>query len=71
MSDPNLQNAIPKVLSEFKILLTKYNGQVIDISNNVTAVSIYESIFTPFLYGSMTVIDNSAMASIFPFIGQE
>jgi len=71
MSDPNLQNAIPKVLSEFTILLTKYNGQVIDISQNVTAVSIYESIFTPFLYGSMTVIDNSAMASVFPFIGQE
>jgi len=70
-ADPKMQNALPKVLSEFEIFVTKYNGQVINISENVTAISIYESIYSPFLYGEMTVIDNSAMASIFPFIGQE
>ena len=71
LQDPTTSNALPKVLSDFKVLLTKYNGQIIDITQNVTAISIYESIFSPFLYGDMLVIDNSAMASIFPWIGQE
>lgn len=69
--DPTVSNALPKVLSDFEILVTKYNGQIINITQNVTAISIYESIFSPFMYGDMLVVDNSAMASVFPFIGQE
>jgi hypothetical protein len=61
----------PKSLEQFEIVLTTYNGNVIDISPLVTEVSIFETIYNSFLYGEIVVVDNSAMLSQFPIIGQE
>lgn len=61
----------PKSLEDFSITMTVYNGNEYDISPLVTEVSIFESIYTSFLYGEMVILDNSAMLSRFPIIGQE
>jgi len=61
----------PKSLEQFEIVLTTYNGNETDISPLVTEVSIFETIYNSFLYGEIVVVDNSAMLSQFPIIGQE
>lgn len=71
MADPGLSNVTPKLLRDLKIFITTYNESVVDITGTVNEISLYESIFTPFIYGEIIVIDSSAMLSIFPFIGQE
>lgn len=71
MSDPRLQQIQPKTITGLKVTVKKYNGQLVEIAHNVTEISIYESIYTPFLYGELIVVDNSAMISTFPFVGQE
>lgn len=70
-NDPRLGQILPKVITGLKVTVKKYNGNVIDIAHAITEISIYESIYTPFLYGELIVIDNSAMLSTFPFVGQE
>lgn len=69
--DPRLLEVTPKKLRDIKIFIITYNGNVVDVTKTVTEVSIYESIYTPFMYGEIMMIDNSAMLSTFPFVGQE
>lgn len=69
--DPRLIDRLPKSMSDFKVEVTTYNGNVVDITRAITEISLYESIYAPFLYGEVIVVDNSAMLSILPFIGQE
>lgn len=69
--DPNVQKKIPKKLKGFKVFIERYNKSLVDITTNVNEISIYESIFSPFMYGELIIVDNSAMLSRFPFIGQE
>jgi len=69
--DPRLVDRLPKSISDFKVEVTTYNGNVNDITSAITEISLYESIYAPFLYGEVVIVDNSAMLSIFPFIGQE
>ena len=71
MADTRLAQKTPKTITGLKVTVHKYNGQLVEIAHNVTEISIYESIYTPFLYGEMIIVDNSAMASTFPFVGQE
>jgi len=61
----------PKSLEDFSIFITVYNGNEYDISALITEVSIFESIYNSFLYGEIIVLDNSAMLSKLPIIGQE
>jgi len=70
-NDPRLGQLLPKVITGLKVTVKKYNGSLIDIAHAVTEISIYESIYTPFLYGELIIVDNSAMLSTFPFVGQE
>lgn len=70
-NDPRLLEKTPKKLTNYSVNVTKYNGTVIDITREISEISIYESIFVPFMYGEITVVDSSAMLSTFPFIGQE
>lgn len=71
MSDPNILDKLPKSFSEFRVRLTSYNGNVTDITEQVLEISIYETIYRPFIYGDVIIVDNEAMISSFPFIGQE
>jgi hypothetical protein len=69
--DPRLLAKAPKKLKNLTAYIIKYNGSVIEITPEISEISIYESIFIPFMYGEVTIIDGSAMLSTFPFIGQE
>lgn len=69
--DPNVVKNTPKTLQGLAVVIERYNKSLVDITSNITEISLYESIFTPFMYGEIILIDNSAMLSIFPFIGQE
>lgn len=69
--DPRLIDSLPKKVSEFRVLVSSYNGNVYDITPQITEVSMYESIYSPFIYGEVIIVDNSAMLSTLPFIGQE
>jgi len=71
MADPNLIDKLPKSFSEFRVRLTSYNGNVTDISEQILEISIYETIYRAFIYGEVFIVDNEAMISSFPFIGQE
>lgn len=71
MTDRNLVDKLPKSFSEFQVRLTSYNGNVTDITEQILEISLYETIYRPFIYGQITIVDNEAMISSFPFIGQE
>lgn len=71
MVDPNLAKVAPRKFRSLTAIITKYNGNTIEITNEITEISIYESIYTPFMYGDLVLIDTSAMLSTFPFVGQE
>jgi hypothetical protein len=66
-----LLSSLPKKLSDLEVSIGNFRGDVYDISTQVAEISIYESIRSPFLYGEIAIIDNSAMMSSFPFFGQE
>lgn len=69
--DPKILEITPGHIAGFNATLISYNKNEYDISASITEVSIYESIFSPVLYGDMVIIDMSAMMSILPIIGQE
>lgn len=71
MAEQQLLSSLPKKLSELEVSIGNYRGDGYDITTQVAEISIYESIRSPFLYGEIVLIDNSAMMSSFPFIGQE
>jgi len=70
-ADPNLVDKLPKSFSEFRVRLVSYNGNVYDMTEQVLEISIYETIYRAFIYGDVTIVDNEALISSFPFIGQE
>jgi hypothetical protein len=63
MVDPNLAKVAPRKFRSLTAIITKYNGNTIEITNEITEISIYESIYTPFMYGDLVLIDTSAMLS--------
>ena len=69
--DPRLPELTPKKLKAIRVVVERYNQEIIDITSSITELSLYESIYAPFVYGELIVVDNSAMLSTFPFIGQE
>jgi hypothetical protein len=71
VSDPNLAKLSPRKFRSLTAYITKYNDTVVEITKEITEISIYESIYTPFMYGDLVIIDTSAMLSTFPFVGQE
>jgi hypothetical protein len=58
-------------ISKLKVLIIGVNGNTYDITPNVTAIRIYESIDSYFLTGSMTMYDDSGLVHRVPLIGQE
>jgi len=69
--DPRVVELAPKKLKAIRIIVERYNKEIIDITSSIAEISLYESIYAPFVYGELIVVDNSAMLSTFPFIGQE
>jgi len=58
-------------IQDFQASLISHSNSVYDISRNVSNFQVFESIFEPSLTGSITIVDNSAMISTVPVIGQE
>ncbi|MBE8233534.1 MAG: hypothetical protein HAW67_07325, partial [Endozoicomonadaceae bacterium] len=48
-----------------------YNGVNLDITNQIIGINIYESIFTPFISGSVIIEDTLDLANLYPLVGQE
>jgi hypothetical protein len=67
----NRKSFSPNGIDGVNVVVRAFDGAEIDITENVLSFSIFESIFSPFLFGKLTVLDNSAMLSVLPFIGQE
>lgn len=72
------QSVIPKTIQNFKVLIQNFEAIDLDIETNhlnitelVSEVSMFESIFKAFIHGFITVIDNSGIISSMPLIGQE
>lgn len=61
----------PNGIEDINIVVRTFDGGEIDITENVISFSIFESVFSPFLFGKIQILDNSAMLSTLPFIGQE
>jgi len=69
--DPRIRDRVPKTVTDLRVLIIKYNDSVVDITKECVEISIYESIYTPFLYGEIIMGDNSSIIATFPMIGQE
>ena len=47
------------------------SGKSLDIRNQILSVNIYESIFSPFITGSILVKDSLELINFFPLTGEE
>lgn len=66
-----LRGNVPGGIEGYRIAIIAHDGEYYDISTSVNELSLYESIYYPYIHGDMNIIDNSMMLSDFPFIGQE
>ena len=66
-----IKNNAPNGIEDITVVVEAFDGTEIDITENVSSFSIFENILSPFLYGYISVIDNSAMLSSLPWLGQE
>jgi len=71
MSEEKLLNVAPQGIRALEVGIVAHDSEFYDISGNITELSLYESIYYPYVYGQMIVVDNSMMLTDFPFIGQE
>jgi len=71
MSTQDLLSTTPNGVRAFGVEIQTHDGQLFDITGTITEMSLYESIYFPYIHGELTLIDNSDMLSDFPFVGQE
>jgi hypothetical protein len=72
MSDSQqLLSVSPNGIRGFLVEIETTDGKLFDISGTILEMSMYESIYFPYIHGELSVVDNSRMFSEFPFIGQE
>lgn len=62
---------IPGTLVIKSIGLENYKGQILDISDLMSEINIYESIYTNTITGTISVIDSYDLAQLLPIIGEE
>lgn len=67
----NTKTFAPNGIEDLNVVVRTFDGAEINITENVIAFTIFESIFSPILFGKLQVLDNSAMLSTLPWIGQE
>lgn len=70
MSD-DIKATLAREVQDFQCAIVSHANTVFDISAYVSNFQIFESVFEHSLTGSMTVVDNTAMLSTIPVIGQE
>ena len=71
MSTQDLLSTTPNGVRAFGVEIQTHDGQLFDITGTITEMSLYESIYFPYIHGELTLVDNSDMLSDFPFVGQE
>lgn len=72
MSDEQkLLSIVPNGISGLRIQVETHDKRLFDISGNILEMSLYESIYYSYMHGELYLMDNSAMLSDFPFVGQE
>lgn len=72
MSDSQqLLSVSPNGIRGFFVEIETTDGKLYDISGTILELSLYESIYFPYIHGELSVVDNSRMFSEFPFLGQE
>ena len=54
-----------------EIQLNSLNGQVANITNQVSSIEIYEDLFSPFMTLSIVVVESLDYLNLFPFVGEE
>ena len=67
-------NATDYKIRKIEVLRDRYQGTetpAFDITRAVAEINIFESIYVPYLTGSLTVVDTSAISSMINFQGQE
>ena len=70
-ADTELFSNSPSGIGDFKVTITAHDGEVFDISDNITELSLFESIYRPYIHGNMVVVDNSMILADIPMVGQE
>lgn len=70
MSD-DMKVGTAREVQEFQCAIVSHSNSVFDVTQYVSNFQIFESIFEPSLTASMTIVDNTAMISTIPIIGQE
>ena len=71
MSTQDLLSTSPNGVRAFGVEIQTYEGELFDITGTIIEMSLYESIYFPYIHGELTLVDNSDMLSDFPFVGQE
>lgn len=71
MSDLDIEHVLPENISDLSVFVTNFKDEKTEITGIVNEISIYESIYSPFLYGELVIIDGAGAFNDIPFIGQE
>ena len=71
MSTQDLLSTSPNGVRAFAVEIQTYENELFEITGTILEMSLYESIYFPYIHGELTLVDNSDMLSDFPFIGQE
>lgn len=70
-NNEQLKGNVPGGIESFTVGIVAHDGEFYDITTSIVELSLYESIYYPYIHGDINVIDNSMMLSDFPLIGQE
>lgn len=54
-----------------RVEVVNSKGFVVNITNQIVKIEIYEDLFSPFITGNITVADSLDLSSLFPLIGEE
>lgn len=64
-----LQNAGEVILDIAQIIST--NGVGFDVTNQLVQIDLYEDIFSPFIKGTITLLESIDLLNLFPLVGEE
>lgn len=67
----DIRAATSREIQDFQCSIVSHSNSVYDVTQNVSNFQIFESIFEHSLTGQVTIVDNSAMLSTIPILGQE
>ena len=67
----NMKAITAREVQDFNVTLISHANTVFDVTQYVSNFQVFESIFEHSLTGQMTIVDNTAMLSTIPVIGQE